>query len=177
MIPLDLIIPSDNRVLYFDRDRALFGFLSHFYPSPIDLEAERWPTVEHFYQAQKSPLRAYRQAIRQAARPGIAKRLAAQPDATGRAAKQSWFRANGRSPRPDWFEVKLEIMRRADLAKFTQNPDLKEMLLATGDAQLIEDSPSEPYWGIGPDGQGLNWAGRVLMEVREKLRAIQEEAG
>jgi N-glycosidase YbiA len=57
-------------------------------------------------------------------------------------------------------------MRRVDLAKFTQHADLAELLRATGDAELVEDSPSEPYWGIGPDGQGSNWAGRVLMKVR-----------
>jgi ribA/ribD-fused uncharacterized protein len=66
-------------------------------------------------------------------------------------------------------------MRRADLAKFVQNPDLAELLLATGDAGLIEDSPSEPYWGIGPDGNGLNWAGRVLMEVRKILSETPTE--
>jgi predicted NAD-dependent protein-ADP-ribosyltransferase YbiA (DUF1768 family) len=43
----------------------------------------------------------------------------------------------------------------------------------TGDAELVEDSPTEPFWGIGPDGQGANWAGKVLMEVREKLRINQ----
>ena len=39
-----------------------------------------------------------------------------------------------------------------------------------GDAELIEDSRTEPCWGIGPDGLGLNWAGRVIREVRDKLR-------
>jgi ribA/ribD-fused uncharacterized protein len=64
-------------------------------------------------------------------------------------------------------------MRRVDLAKFSQHADLAELLRATGDAELVEDSPSEPYWGIGPDGQGSNWAGRVLAEVREKLRGAR----
>jgi N-glycosidase YbiA len=146
----------------------MFGFLSHFHPAPILLEGEVWPTVEHYYQAQKSFDPACRQAIRDAATPGRAKRLAAPPDLPRRVSGQSWFRKNGASPRPDWHAVKLEIMRRADLAKFTQHADLADLLQATGDAELVEDSPSEPYWGIGPDGQGSNWAGRVLMEVREK---------
>jgi ribA/ribD-fused uncharacterized protein len=128
-------------------------------------------TVEHYYQAQKSLDSAYRQAIREAVTPGRAKRLAAPPDAPRRVSAQSWFRKNGILPRPDWHEVKLETMRRGDLAKFTQHLDLAALLLATGDAELIEDSPSEPFWGIGPEGHGSNWAGRVLMEVREKLRA------
>ena len=66
--------------------------------------------------------------------------------------------------------MKLEIMRRADHAKYAQNADLAALLLATGDAELIEDAPSEPFWGIGADGHGLNWAGRVLMEIRTELR-------
>jgi ribA/ribD-fused uncharacterized protein len=72
-------------------------------------------------------------------------------------------------PRPDWFEVERDIMRRADRAKFAQNPDLADALRATGDAELIEDSPFEPFWGIGPDGNGQNWAGQILMEVRASL--------
>jgi ribA/ribD-fused uncharacterized protein len=165
-----LLIPPDNRVLYFDRDSAAFGFLSHFHPSPIVLDGEAWPTVEHWYQAQKSPDPAYRQAIRDAVTPSRAKRLAAPPGSPRRVSAQSWFRKNGALPRADWHEAKLDLMRRADRAKYEQNPDLASLLLATGDAELVEDSPSEPFWGIGPDGQGANWAGRVLMEVRGLLR-------
>jgi ribA/ribD-fused uncharacterized protein len=62
-------------------------------------------------------------------------------------------------------------MRRADLANFTQHADLAALLLPTGDAELVEDSPSESFWGTGPDGQGINWAGRVPMEIRARLQA------
>jgi exodeoxyribonuclease III len=54
-----------------------------------------------------------------------------------------------------WFE---RLIARADT------------LLDTRDAVLIEDSPYDDYWGTGPDGQGLNWAGRVLMDIRTKPR-------
>jgi ribA/ribD-fused uncharacterized protein len=172
MTPLVQVpVPSDNRILYFLRDREVFGFLSHFYPAPVLLDGETWATVEHYYQAQKSFDPAYRQAIRTAVTPGRAKRLAAQPAAPRRVSGQSWFRKHGALPRPDWHHVKLGIMRRGDRAKFAQHPTLAAMLVATGDAELIEDSPSEPYWGVGPDGHGLNWAGRVLMEVRAELLA------
>ena len=177
MCPDRLVLPADNRILYFARDRELFGFLSRFHPAPILLDGEVWATVEHYYQAQKSADPAYRQSIRAAATPGRAKRLAAPPGAPRRVSAQSWFRRNGALPRADWHEVKLGIMRRADLAKFAQHSDLAELLLATGDAELIEDSPSEPYWGIGPDDQGLNWAGRVIMEVRTELRAARRREG
>jgi N-glycosidase YbiA len=168
-----LPIPEDNRILYFGRDRETFGFLWHFWPSVITLEDEIWPTVEHYYQAHKSDSHAYRAAVRAAVTPAQAKRLAANPHASGKAGRHSWFRANGKEPRADWNEVKLDIMRSADWAKFSQNPDLAELLLGTGDATLIEDSPSEPFWGIGPQGTGENWAGRVLMEVRERLKVTR----
>lgn len=164
------IIPPDNRILYFGRDRAAFRFLSHFHPSQIVLDGEAWPTVEHYYQAQKSNDPGYKAAIRAAQHPGHAKRLAAPQSAPRRISKDSWFKENGREPRLDWHDVKLEIMRRADRAKFEQNADLAAMLMETGDAELIEDSPAEPFWGTGPDGAGLNWAGRVLMEIRSELR-------
>lgn len=164
-------IPSDNRILYFARDREVFRFLSHFYPSPITLDGLDWPTVEHYYQAQKSDDPAYRAAIRAAVHPGHVKRLAAPPGAPRRFSQGSWFRTNGMQVRADWSDVKLAIMRRADRAKYDQNPDLRALLLATGDAELVEDSPREPFWGTGQDGQGLNWAGRVLMEIRHELNA------
>ena len=157
-------IPEDNRILYFERDRDAFRFLSHFHPAAIELDGFVWPSAEHAYQSHKSLDRDYVQAIREAESPGKAKRLASYP------AKRSWFIQHDKKPRPDWNDVKLDIMRRIDLAKFTQNDDLRELLLATGDAQLVEDSQSEPFWGIGKDGKGSNWAGRVLMEIREKLR-------
>ena len=73
--------------------------------------------------------------------------------------------------------VKLDLMRRADWAKFSQHRDLAKLLLGTGSAELIEDSPFEPFWGTGPDDAGLNWAGRVLMEVRDRLRGKHEPGG
>jgi N-glycosidase YbiA len=166
-------IPEDNRILYFRRDREAFGFLSQFHPSPIELDGETWPTVEHDYQSRKSLDPAYRRAIRDAATPALAKQLANfwwKPETPpSRVLKNSWFHQNGIKPRSDWSEVKSDFMRRADLAKFTQNRDLAAALLATGDAELIEDSPFEPFWGIGPDGLGQNWAGRIVMEVRAVL--------
>ncbi|MBS0250214.1 MAG: NADAR family protein, partial [Proteobacteria bacterium] len=166
----DVIVPLDNRILYFDRDRERFRFLSHFHSSPIVIDGEAWPTAEHYYQAQKSANPQYKAAIRAAVHPGLAKRLAAPPAAPRWISQNSWFRKHGEVPRADWHDVKLDIMRRADHAKFTQNADLAALLIATGDAELVEDAPGEPFWGLGPDGVGLNWAGRVLMEVRKGLR-------
>lgn len=169
VIDVSNAIPEDGRILFFRRDRETFGFLSHFHPAVLVIDGEAWPSAEHFYQAQKSPSPAYRAAIRAAAHPNHAKRLAASPDAPPRVASGSWFRRHAQRPRADWAEVKLDVMRAADWAKFSQNPDLAALLRATAGAELVEDTPGDPFWGVGRDGRGLNWAGRVLMEMRERL--------
>ena len=162
-------IPDDHRILFYKRDRELFGFLSNFHESPIILDGEAWPTTEHFYQAMKSRRAEYRRLIRTAVSPGQAKRLGADPALPKNRSGQSWFRTSGTPIREDWPEIKLETMRIAVRAKFTQNPELAQRLLATGTAELIEDSKSDQFWGIGEKGDGLNWLGRVLMEVRDDL--------
>ena len=103
----------------------------------------------------------------------MVKRIAASPEGSRKVAGQSWFRASGKSVREDWSEVKLDIMRQADFAKFSQNPRLGELLLSTEEAVIIEDTTSDPFWGIGPDGTGENCAGRILREVRTLLRNKQ----
>ena len=109
-----------------------------------------------FYQAQKFPDTEYEEAIRQAKSPAKAK-------AMGRSRKYRLRR--------DWESVKDGIMREAVLAKFLQHADLRAILLSTGDAVLVENSPTDDYWGCGAHGGGRNKLGRILMSVREELRA------
>lgn len=79
-----------------------------------------------------------------------------------------------------------DVVKRANLAKFSQNPKLKEFLLSTGDKIIAEASPNDKIWGIGlsadsPDAiSPLRWPGEnrlgfVLMEVREMFRGNNEE--
>jgi ribA/ribD-fused uncharacterized protein len=83
-------------------------------------------------------------------------------------------------------------MREVLLAKFSQHPDIKEILLSTGNKTLVEHTENDRYWGgkrtqivralitfllrsDGGDGSGKNKLGRLLMETREKLRQQQQE--
>lgn len=168
-LPTSVQIPADGRILFFFRDRNDYLFLSHFYASEIVLDGEVWPTVEHYFQAQKSLDPEYRQTLRGYSHPGMVKRLAARPDGPRKVSGQSWFRAHGQRFREDWDEIKLDIMRRADLVKFAQHPRLRELILATNDAEIIEDAEMDDFWGFGSDAKGDNWAGRILMEVRATL--------
>ncbi len=80
-----------------------------------------------------------------------------------------------------WSSQDMEIMRKGLLAKFSQNEDIKEILLSTGDNILAECSLLDRKWGIGysvsnPNVQdpskwrGENRLGQVLMSVRDELR-------
>ena len=71
---------------------------------------------------------------------------------------------------PDWKEIKVDRMRRVLRAKFDQHQALKDLLLATGDANLVEASKSDAFWGSGKEGKGKNMLGTLLMELRDQYR-------
>lgn len=137
-----------------------FGEFSNFAPYPITLDGERWPTSEHYFQAQKFEDKAYRTKIRHANSPMLAARL-------GRDRKQKLRR--------DWESIKVEVMRAAVLAKFTQHEALRTLLLSTGDAKLVEHTENDDFWGDGGDGSGKNMLGRIRMQARDQLRAPPRE--
>lgn len=66
-------------------------------------------------------------------------------------------------------------MPEAVLAKFTQHEEIRTVLLSTGEAVLIEHTRNDDYWGDGGDGHGKNMLGKVLMCVRDELRARSGE--
>eukprot|EP00698_Gefionella_okellyi_P004497 TRINITY_DN14133_c0_g1_i1.p1 TRINITY_DN14133_c0_g1~~TRINITY_DN14133_c0_g1_i1.p1 ORF type:complete len:229 (+),score=41.51 TRINITY_DN14133_c0_g1_i1:43-729(+) len=69
------------------------------------------------------------------------------------------------------------VMRRAIYAKFTQNPELRELLLSTGTHDLVQIKPGDGYWGTDSDGTGKNMLGVMLQELREQLRTHDDAAG
>ncbi|RMH21682.1 MAG: NADAR family protein [Acidobacteria bacterium] len=139
---------------FYHQNRA-YGFLSNFADYPITLNGKVWPTSEHYFQAQKFAGTSHEEEVRKAKSPSEAARI-------GR---------NRKLPlRKDWEQVKDNVMREALMAKFTQHDELREHLLATGSAKLIEHTRNDRYWGDGGDGSGKNMLGLLLMETREKLR-------
>lgn len=135
-----------------------YGCFSNFSAHPIVLKGKRWPTSEHYYQAQKFVGEPDEEEIRQAKSPMIAARA-------GRSRK--------RPLRRDWETVKLNVMREAVRAKFIQHDDLRAILMGTGDATLVEHTENDDYWGDGGDGSGQNWLGRILMEIRAELHSAK----
>jgi ribA/ribD-fused uncharacterized protein len=130
-----------------------FGEFSNFAAFPFLLDGKEWPTSEHYFQAQKFTLDDYREQIRQAPSPLVAARL-------GRSRKVPI--------RGDWEDVKLDVMRAAVRCKFATHAELAELLLSTGNQELIEAAPGDDFWGCGESGTGQNWLGRILMEIRHE---------
>lgn len=143
-------------VINFYSTQGEYGCFSNFSRHPVWLKGKSWPTSEHYFQAQKFAGTTHEEDIRKAKTPGLAAQM-------GRDRK--------RPLRQDWEAVKDGIMHEVVLAKFSQHADLKEVLLATGDATLVEHTFNDSYWGDGGDGSGQNMLGQILMRVREELRA------
>jgi ribA/ribD-fused uncharacterized protein len=112
--------------------------------------------VEHYFQAQKFPSQPdYQEKIRRARSPKVAKTMG---------------RSREVPLRSDWEAIKDEVMRRALCAKFVAHPELTALLLGTGERKLIENAPSDEYWGCGRTGTGKNRLGSLLMELRAALK-------
>ncbi len=141
----------------FYRASGEYGYLSNLWPSPITFEGREFRCSEYAYQFGKPN------------KPGIAEWLIAAP--TPSLCAQAAHALFGWQIRSDWAVVKVDRMRFVLLAKFEQNIELGVRLLATGDAELIEESTMDAYWGIGKKGTGKNMLGKLLMEIRAELRA------
>ncbi|QDV67688.1 Swarming motility protein YbiA [Rosistilla carotiformis] len=132
-----------------------YGAFSNFAAYPIELDGATWPTTEHYFQAQKFAGTQHAEEIRLVESPMKAARMG---------------RDRQRPLRSDWEDVKDDIMRVALYAKFTQHPDLRELLLGTGDAMIVEHTKNDGYWGDGGDGTGRNMLGQMLVELRARIQ-------
>jgi ribA/ribD-fused uncharacterized protein len=130
-------------------------FLSNFYASKVKLEGVVYPPVEHAFQAAKTIDAAERAKVAKCRSPAAAK-------AAGRKVKM----------RRDWDTARLGVMKGLLAQKF-EDPHLRELLLATGDRELVEgNSWRDTFWGVY-DGRGENHLGRLLMQVRAGLRRVR----
>jgi N-glycosidase YbiA len=127
-----------------------YEFLSNFYPATVRLDGVEYPTVEHAYQAAKTLNEAERRHVRSAPTPAEAKARGGQV-----------------TIRPDWNEVKVEVMRGLLRQKFS-DAALRDRLLRTAPRELVEGNTwGDQFWGVC-EGKGENWLGRLLMEIRDE---------
>jgi len=139
----------------FYGSREPYFEFSNFARFIVTLDGKTWPTSEHYFQAQKFLDEGLQEEVRLAKTPRIAAEMG---------------RDRSKPLRPDWEEVKDDVMRKVVRAKFTQHEELRKLLLDTGDAIIVEHTANDSYWGDGGDGSGKNMLGQILMEIRAELK-------
>jgi hypothetical protein len=145
-------------ILFYRSDRE-YGFLSNLYRCSVLFEGRVYRSSEDAYQFGKPRKKEVAEWLISAPSPHLCA-----------AAAHSLFAFD---IIPEWSIKKVPRMASVIEAKFRQNKDLYELLLDTGTSKLIENSKTDPFWGIGKKGDGKNTLGILLMDLREKL--YQEE--
>ena len=147
-------------IYFYSTREQPYGCFSNFSWHGFELDGAWWATSEHYFQAQKfiNTDRPWFNKIREVKTPKEAAKMG---------------RDRSHPLRTDWERVKDEIMQQAVLQKFKTHADIREILLATGNELIVENSPIDYYWGCGKDGSGKNRLGEILMTVREILRQQQ----
>lgn len=132
-----------------DRFDGQYRFLSNFYEAPLLFRGLVFKNAEAAFHSQKCPRRAKEfQGL-----------TASQSKRLGRQVEM-W---------PDWDKVRDQIMYEVVFEKFSQNAEIRERLIATGDAALVEGNTwNDKYWGVC-NGEGENHLGEILMRVRRDL--------
>ena len=145
-----------NEDIKFYSTKHRWGEFSNFAAYPIKLNGKTWPTTEHYFQAQKFAGTQMEEKIRKAPSPMKAAEI-------------------GRDRRikitKSWDGKRDNVMLDAVRAKFEQYEELKELLISTGEARIIEHTENDSYWGDGGDGKGKNRLGKILMKVRDELNS------
>lgn len=147
-------------VRFYRASEKPYGAFSNLYRREIEFEGEKFATSEHAYQAGKARKPEVRKWLMEAPSPALL--------AMAAHGLYVW------DINPDWSKVKFDRMKRVLQAKFGQHEDLKQLLLSTGTARLVEsasvDNAVNRLWGeVG--GVGKNKLGELLMEVRAELAA------
>ena len=129
---------------------------------PLNVSGTRIPTIEHLYQASRFP-----------DEPELQRLVLDQKSPMTAKMKTKPHRDRTRS---DWTDVRVLIMKWCLSVKLAQHlTKFGDLLLATGDKQVVEESPKDDFWGAKPmaDGTlvGQNVLGLLLTELRQKLRS------
>lgn len=139
--------------------KGKYYFLSNFYEAPVTYDGITYQNNEAAFQAQKTLCNNEKIEFSKL-NPSEAKR-------------------KGRKVtlRPDWEQIKETRMLEICKAKFNQNSDLCDMLIATGNTHLEEGNTwGDKVWGT-VDGIGQNRLGKILMDVRynSKIKGEKED--
>ena len=156
-------LDTDHQVFFYEQD---FYVLSNFSAFRVQWKGIDFDTSEHAYHWEK--FRDQPHAWNSVG--SIAEQVRLAPSAHA-AFKLAEICKPHR--RPDWDDVKVEIMRGILKAKVDQHEYVRRKLLETGTRELVEDSWRDDFWGWGPNKDGKNMLGRIWMEIRDELQHDQ----
>lgn len=149
---------SVAEVRFYRANEKPYGAFSNLFRRPILFEGREYPTAEHAYQAGKARKEKVKEWILSAPTPALV--------AMAAHGLYSWDVVS------NWSEIKYDRMRQVLRAKFEQNDDLRQLLLSTSNARLVEagtvDNAVNKTWGE-VNGRGQNMLGVLLMELRMEL--------
>ena len=153
---------SRNRIEFYNLEAPFYEF-TNFYPCRnLIIDNINWKTSEHYFQASKFAGTPYFNCVNTLPSPRDAFKFSRERDI------QKWIH-------PNWHSIKLTVMRHVLMEKFSQDETLLKILLRTGNAQLVEHTKNDRFWGDGGDGSGENQLGRLLVHVRDQLREFFPE--
>jgi ribA/ribD-fused uncharacterized protein len=151
-----------SEIKFYRSNEKPYGIFSNLYRRNFEFEGRKYPTAEHAYQAGKPRRITVQKWLLRAPSPSLV--------AMAAHGLYTWEIAS------NWSEIKYDRMRQVLRAKFSQHEDLKNILISTGQARLVEvgkvDSPVNRTWGE-VNGKGQNLLGVMLMELRLELIAAQ----
>lgn len=138
--------------IYFYNLYEKHGYLSNFAAYSFYADGAYWRTSEHYYQMQKFTDPSLIRAICNAPTPLEAAIIA---------------HSNNNKVVEYWMQVRDKAMYAAIELKFSQNPDIRDMLKETGHQLLVENAWDDYYWGCGLQKNGVNRLGKILMYYRD----------
>lgn len=131
------------------------SWLGNFYKSPQTIEGKKYATPEHYFQSQKF-----------INHPEIMKKICNCGEPI-EAKELAWTYSH--LVRKDWAINRLKIMHKMVYHKFSIDQKLRKNLLLTNQREIVESSEIDKFWGRDSSGTGLNYMGKILMEVRKQL--------
>lgn len=141
--------------IYDSKGKWVRNWFSNMVAEDVIIDGVKWNSVENYYQAMKSTDKLVHQAFLNI-NPSEAKKL-----------------GRGIILRPDWDEVKVEVMKKALICKFMNNNNNRSRLLQTEDSILVEwNNWNDTFWGVDIRSfKGKNMLGKLLMEIRSEIRS------
>jgi ribA/ribD-fused uncharacterized protein len=158
-------LDTPERVCFYEQD---FYVLSNFSAFSLMWYGQRFDTLEHAYHWMKFAPENSPDADTYKRRQRLLWQIA-----EASSAHEAFKLAEINKPlrRPDWDDIKVDVMRALLRAKVDQHEYVLRKLLATGDRELVENSWRDGFWGWGPNREGQNMLGKLWMELRADLRA------